>query len=330
MAGALVFIVPLATSAAMPSLPGSEQTRPGFTDVPGDAWYASYIEAAANIGIVAGYTDSKGHATGRFGPGDKVTIAQALKIAINGSGKSIKQGSGNYWSLPFLNYAHTNNFAVVNVSGRLDENRPATRAQVASIVADAFKADEKNALTNIYSDVTAKTEFIAAIEALSRDAVVSGDTNASGQATGHFRPGDSIVRAEVVKMMMKAREKYMGIATPAAASSSSQSVISSSSNSSADASSRAATGATVAYTDKGFSPGTIEVTAGSSVTFQNNSTKALLVASDPHPVHTDDLELNAQNSIKAGESVLLTLTKKGTFGFHNHFIPADRGTITIK
>ena len=48
--------------------------------------------------------------------------------------------------------------------------------------------------------------------------------------------------------------------------------------------------------------------------------------SDPHPVHTDDTELNVGH-VEPGGSMTFTVNKTGTHGYHNHLNPGDTGTI---
>ncbi|GAF67268.1 unnamed protein product, partial [marine sediment metagenome] len=55
---------------------------PTFDDVPADAWYYDYVEAAVQLGIVSGYTDAAGNLTGLFGPGDTVNRAAMVKVVI--------------------------------------------------------------------------------------------------------------------------------------------------------------------------------------------------------------------------------------------------------
>lgn len=87
--------------------------------------------------------------------------------------------------------------------------------------------------------------------------------------------------------------------------------------------------ATITFDGNGFSPDSVTVKSGDKVTVKNNSDKPLQLASDPHPVHTDDTDLNAGDE-DPGKSKTFTVTKKGTFGFHNHYNHAQHGTITIQ
>jgi plastocyanin len=87
--------------------------------------------------------------------------------------------------------------------------------------------------------------------------------------------------------------------------------------------------ATITYDSSGFHPDSTTVKSGDSVTFVNKSSAEIQVDSNPHPVHTDDTDLNV-GSIAPGQSVTVTLTKKGTFGLHNHLSPGNTTKITIQ
>lgn len=87
--------------------------------------------------------------------------------------------------------------------------------------------------------------------------------------------------------------------------------------------------ATITYSDSGFSPAKTTVKSGDVVKVVNNSSRALEFSSDPHPVHTKDTDLN-QQTLRPGESQTFSVTKKGTFGFHDHLDATKTGTITIE
>ncbi len=86
---------------------------------------------------------------------------------------------------------------------------------------------------------------------------------------------------------------------------------------------------TLTYSDNGFSPASLTVKKGSTVTLKNTSSKTVQFDSDPHPVHTDNPELN-QPTLAPGESQTFTVNTTGTFGFHNHLNPGDTGTIIVE
>lgn len=87
--------------------------------------------------------------------------------------------------------------------------------------------------------------------------------------------------------------------------------------------------ATITYSDSGFSPSSITVKSGDVVTIKNTSSNELQLDSDPHPIHTDDTDLNV-GTVTTGQSQTFTVSKKGTFGYHNHLNPSDKGEIVIQ
>ena len=89
------------------------------------------------------------------------------------------------------------------------------------------------------------------------------------------------------------------------------------------------TAATITYVDGTFSPATITIKQGDKVAVKNNSSSELHFDSNPHPVHTDNTELNVDD-VGSGQTKTFTVTKKGTFGYHNHVAPSEKGTIVVE
>lgn len=86
--------------------------------------------------------------------------------------------------------------------------------------------------------------------------------------------------------------------------------------------------ATITYSDSGFGE-TVTVKSGDTVAIKNTSSNNLQFDSDPHPDHTDNTELNV-GLVKPGETKTFVVTKKGTFGLHNHLNASDKGTIIVQ
>lgn len=101
---------------------------------------------------------------------------------------------------------------------------------------------------------------------------------------------------------------------------------SSSANTSAEQSNAAAT---LTYTDNGFSPSSITVKSGDTVAIKNNSSQTMQLDSDPHPVHTNDPELNV-GTVEAGKTVTFKVEVKGTHGVHNHLDSSETATIIVQ
>lgn len=97
---------------------------------------------------------------------------------------------------------------------------------------------------------------------------------------------------------------------------------------------------TVAYTDQGFSPNSVSISLGTIVTFVNQSSKGMWVASSKHPDHTvysgtslsqhcPDASNTAFDQCSTNTSYSFTFNKVGTWKYHNHVNASDFGTIIV-
>jgi plastocyanin len=85
----------------------------------------------------------------------------------------------------------------------------------------------------------------------------------------------------------------------------------------------------VTFTDKGFSPSPVTVKVGTTVTFVNESSSGMWVASDPHPTHTLLPGFDQLASAGKNGTYEYTFTKIGTWTYHNHLNPTVKGTIVV-
>ena len=101
----------------------------------------------------------------------------------------------------------------------------------------------------------------------------------------------------------------------------------------------------VMYTNSGFEPQDVTVPTGTTVQWVNTSDKLMWVASDDHPSHTDlpgfdqkGIEGNVNEPQSAlpvayahtGTGVYsFTFIEVGTWEYHNHLVPGDRGVVTV-
>jgi len=100
----------------------------------------------------------------------------------------------------------------------------------------------------------------------------------------------------------------------------------------------------VTYTDAGYSPANLNLKKGEAVTFKNQSSQSLWTASDVHPSHraysgtsldehcpdTTNTAFDACRGVLPGQSWSFTFNKVGTWGYHNHLSPGDRGAIVVE
>jgi plastocyanin len=149
-----------------------------------------------------------------------------------------------------------------------------------------------------------------------------------------------IIIAALGSLALKPRASTPPYAAPAGTS------VPPATDSAANASSTGSVGASVGtplvvtLTDDGFSPETLAVKAGQTVTFVNQSRSGMWIASDPHPTHQGysgttrsqhcpDTEGIAFDECTVGDSYTFTFRKVGSWGYHNHVIDEQHGTIVV-
>lgn len=86
---------------------------------------------------------------------------------------------------------------------------------------------------------------------------------------------------------------------------------------------------TVILTQNGWSPKTLTIKTGETVTWINQSEMDAALYSNPHPVHTDYPPLNL-GTFSNGASLSLTFPSAGTYGYHNHLNPNETATIIVQ
>jgi|GEM_PF-979141 len=96
----------------------------------------------------------------------------------------------------------------------------------------------------------------------------------------------------------------------------------------------------VNYSDAGFSPKTISIEQGGTVTFVNNSSRNMWVASNVHPTHNeypdesdDDClgsSFDACTGIPVGENWSFTFESIGEWGYHDHLSVSRTGTVIVE
>lgn len=85
----------------------------------------------------------------------------------------------------------------------------------------------------------------------------------------------------------------------------------------------------ISYSNNGFSPNPATVKVSQAIEFKNDSGTDVQVNSANHPTHLLFPELNI-GVIAPGESKSVTLTKPGTYKYHNHLNASQTGTIIVE
>ncbi|MDE2213243.1 MAG: hypothetical protein KGJ34_01795 [Patescibacteria group bacterium] len=104
----------------------------------------------------------------------------------------------------------------------------------------------------------------------------------------------------------------------------------------------AANSATVFLTSNGFSPQSVTIAQGGTVTFINQTSGSMWIASDPHPIHNgyDGTTLEEHcaqgytgpapfDECSAGNSFSFTFSKVGSWGYHNHIEAYVQGVVNV-
>ena len=94
----------------------------------------------------------------------------------------------------------------------------------------------------------------------------------------------------------------------------------------------------VTYIDSGYSPTTLKIKKGETVTFKNQSSNSMWTASAAHPTHKIYPTVggcigsifDACSGIQPGGSWSFKFDISGAWKYHNHLNPSDTGTITVE
>lgn len=112
--------------------------RATFDDVVKGMWFYDYVEQAATLDIVSGYSDADGNLTGYFGPGDLVTRASAAKILVQAfklkSNSVTPDVPENDWFASYVKIASQNGVLAGYSNGRFGPDDPVTRSEMAKMI----------------------------------------------------------------------------------------------------------------------------------------------------------------------------------------------------
>lgn len=85
----------------------------------------------------------------------------------------------------------------------------------------------------------------------------------------------------------------------------------------------------VVVTEIGFEPSTLNIKVNDLVTWINDSGTAVTVNSSNHPTHTLNKLLNL-GQFENSSTVQAFFEEPGTYSYHNHLKPEQRGTIIVE
>jgi len=101
---------------------------------------------------------------------------------------------------------------------------------------------------------------------------------------------------------------------------------------------------TITYTNSGYLPREVRIALGGTVTFKNESSRAMWTATAIHPTHTiypgssiqkcgtpeEPRIFDACKDIAQGESWSFTFQEQGSWGYHDHRRTSNTGKIIVE
>lgn len=86
---------------------------------------------------------------------------------------------------------------------------------------------------------------------------------------------------------------------------------------------------TINYDGSTFTPNSVSIKTGERVRVVNNSSRTIDFASDEHPQHTDNSELNI-GILTPNQSKSFVIEKTGTWNYHDHLNASQTGSIVVE
>ena len=176
-----------------------------FTDVKTTDWYYSYVEAAHQMGLINGTSDTT------YAPNTELTVAAAVKLAVcmnilyNGGNPNTDISVGtDVWYSTYMKYALDHGITDSDLSSRQGET--ITRSEYVYIFSKALPAEAFAEINNIpvgyIPDVpNCNTAEEKAIYKFYRAGIVLGTDD-----KGTFKPNSNISRAEVATILVRMME----------------------------------------------------------------------------------------------------------------------------
>lgn len=186
-----------------------EQGLIPFKDTDDGEWYTEFVSTMKNKNIISGYKTAGGAPLGEFRPGNNITVAEILKVALETAEKGQSdedprlRSAIQHWASGYVRMAEELDLDLVD--GDVDLDRPATRGEVIRLILEALRI-RVNAVRGVdFSDVSASHEHADFIQFAKELGIISGD-----EGTSNFRPDDPVNRAEVAKIISKILESFFG------------------------------------------------------------------------------------------------------------------------
>lgn len=180
----------------------------GYFDVAleDDDWYFDDVQELKDEGIIGGFKDEHGEATGYFGPSELITKAEMLKLVLEVSQRGQASFSPSDSSAHGQWYeGYVAQFENMGMSYGGNWNEPITRRVAAVWISEAMELHEKvDNYDGEFGDVSAADDDAIHFAAVYEYGVFTGDSG-----TGNLRAEDNMNRAEAAKVVRTAMSEVL-------------------------------------------------------------------------------------------------------------------------
>ncbi len=182
-----------------------------FTDVPADAWYASWVRGAYEKGLIAGMTPTT------FVPDGSMTYAQAITLAarmclLYYTGEAPMENGTVNWYDPYVEFCFEHGIIRSTYEDCINDN--IDRQTYADIFSRALPPEALAPRNEIpdgsIPDVPADSEYYDSIYLLYRAGILNGS-----QSDGTFDPNTDIKRSEVAAVLNRMMDPAVRVDAPA-------------------------------------------------------------------------------------------------------------------
>lgn len=168
-----------------------------FTDVAETAWYAKDVKNAYELNLVNG-SGSAYNPNGNVTLAESITIAARIYAIYTGDNPVFVQGQP--WYQAYVDYAVEK--GIIGANAYPDYNKPATRAQFASIFSKALPVSALSAINDIKSgaipDVPTSADYAQPVYLLYNAGILAGS-----DTSGTFNPDSNIQRSECAAIVTR-------------------------------------------------------------------------------------------------------------------------------
>lgn len=167
-----------------------------FSDVVKGSWYEAEVKKCFEFGLMSGSGNKKFNPTGNVSLAEAIMMADRVHNIYNGGDGNIAAG-GSDWTTAAVNFGSQH--ALFTSDDFTDGyQRPATRAELAYLLANAIPKSELVAINNVESlpDVDGGVRYNTRILRLFKAGVLTGS-----DAKGTFHPTSEITRAEAAAII---------------------------------------------------------------------------------------------------------------------------------